>query len=185
MEGGHEHEHSHEGDASHDHAHPAASAAQGCGCCGECTGPGCGCCPGCPAEGAQDRAPAVASAAADESAWDGPAAMSWASSQDDPEAAFRAICAGEKTTGEPDTQAHWALPHHKHSGDPPNRKGVSSALGRLDQTDDLASKSAAQAHLEAHQRAMGDGGTDDHGGTGIFTAGAVERYRAALKGARA
>lgn len=104
----------------------------------------------------------VSNAAADESSWDGPAAMSWASSQDDPQAAFKAICAGEKTTGEPGTQAHWALPHHKHSGDPPNRKGVSSALGYLDSTQDLKSKSAAQSHLEAHQKAMGSGGSDDH-----------------------
>lgn len=111
---------------------------------------------------AEDPHAGISNAAADESSWDGPAAMSWASSQDDPEAAFRAICAGEKTTGEPDTQDHWALPHHKHAGDPPNRKGVSSALGYLGATKDLKSEAAARSHLEAHQKAMGgDGDADD------------------------
>ncbi len=106
------------------------------------------------------RAPGpISNSEADESAWDGDAAMSWAAGQDDPAAAYQAICAGEKTSGEPDQKQHWALPHHKHAGDPPNRKGVSSALGYMDRTQDLEDKAAAQAHLDAHQKAMG--GSDD------------------------
>jgi len=128
----------------------------------------------------------IRGAAVDESTWDGPAAMSWASSQDNPEAAFRAICAGEKTTGEPDTQAHWALPHHKQSGKPPNRAGVTAALGRLNQTDDLKSKSAAQAHLDAHKAAMG--GSDDTAGDSAepdLSGIDLEQIRSALRGATA
>lgn len=109
----------------------------------------------------------ISNADADEGAWDGPAAMSRAADADNPESAFRAICAGEKTTGEPDQEQHWALPHHANPGDPPNRKGVSSALGYLDRTEDLKDKAAAQAHLEAHQEAM-DGGSDDLSDTEIL-----------------
>ncbi|HEY6276017.1 MAG TPA: head maturation protease, ClpP-related [Streptosporangiaceae bacterium] len=100
-------------------------------------------------------------AAVDESAWDGPAAMSAASKADDPAAALSAICAG-KRDGDPATQAAHALPHHKHQGDPPNRAGVSAALGRIGGTQGLTNKAAAQAHLEAHRGAMGSGSTDDH-----------------------
>lgn len=124
---------------------------------------------------------ALRNAAADESAWDGPAAMSWASSQDNPESAFRSICAGEKTTGEPDTQDHWALPHHKHAGDPPNRKGVSSALGYLNATQDLKNKGAAEDHLKAHQAAMGGDGAEDHDDTDISGID-LEEFRAGLLG---
>jgi ATP-dependent protease ClpP protease subunit len=187
----HEHEHTHDGDASHRHSHdgdsgdggasdqagrrPAGAAEKSC----QDT-----------MDDARIREIAAAvvaeqlhvqNAAADESAWDGPAAMSWASGQDNPEAAFQAICAGEKTTGEPDTQAHWALPHHKHSGDPPNRSGVSSALGRLPQTQDLKSESAARSHLEAHQKAMGSASSDD---AHLDLSGVdPEEIRAALRGA--
>jgi ATP-dependent protease ClpP protease subunit len=103
--------------------------------------------------------PRPQNADADESAWDGPAAMSAASKADDPAAALNAICAG-KREGDPATQAAHALPHHKHQGAPPNRHGVSAALGRIDGTEGLTNKAAAEAHLKAHQAAMG-GGTDD------------------------
>lgn len=129
--GDHEHSHAHSGDADHGHSHAQARGRGG-----------------------------FRNADVDEGAWDGPAAMSRAAKADSPESAFRAICAGEKTTGEPDQEQHWALPHHSDPGDPPNRKGVSSALGYLDRTQDLKDKAAAQAHLEAHQKAMGDGSDD-------------------------
>jgi len=95
-------------------------------------------------------------AAVDETPWDGNAVYAAGSASSNPEAFFRAVCAGEKTVGNPDTQAHWALPHHKEPGAPPNRKGVSSALGYLPATHDLRDPAAARAHLEAHERAMGN-----------------------------
>lgn len=92
-------------------------------------------------------------AAADESAWDGSAAMSAAAGSDNPAAAYKAICAGRKA-GDPDLQSSWALPHHKHPGDAPNAAGVKNALGRLPQTQGLTNEAAAKAHLEAHMRAI-------------------------------
>lgn len=86
----------------------------------------------------------------DNSAWDASKAWAAGSASDNPEAFFRGICAGEKTTGKPDTQAHWALPHHYAPGDPPNAAGVRNSLSRLPQTDDLKNKSAAQKHLDGH-----------------------------------
>ena len=100
----------------------------------------------------------IAAAAADESAWDGNAAMAGCSSAAD----FRAICAGEHTAGDPDQRQHWALPHHKSPGAAPNRNGVNNALSRLPQTQDLKNRDAAQAHLKAHQSAMGGGSSDHH-----------------------
>lgn len=95
-------------------------------------------------------------AAADESAWSGPAAMSAASASADPAKALAAICAGRKD-GDPATQAAYALPHHTHPGAAPNRAGVTAALGRLGSTQGLTNKAAAEAHLKSHQDAMGSG----------------------------
>ncbi len=95
-------------------------------------------------------------ASVDNSAWDASKAWAAGAASDDPAAFYNAICAGKKA-GDPATQAAHALPHHYHPGDPPNRHGVSAALGRLPGTDGLTNKQAAQAHLEAHQGAMGSG----------------------------
>lgn len=88
----------------------------------------------------------------DDTPWDGPAAMSAAAKSDSPASALNAICAG-KRKGDPTTEAAHALPHHKHPGSPPNKAGVTAALGRLNQTQGLTNKSAAKAHLDAHARA--------------------------------
>jgi HK97 family phage prohead protease len=85
----------------------------------------------------------------DNSAWDGPAAMSAAASADDPAAALNAICAGKKE-GDPKTEAAHALPHHKAPGDPPNAAGVRNAEARISQTQGLTNEAAAQKHLDAH-----------------------------------
>lgn len=87
--------------------------------------------------------------AVDNTAWDGPAAMSRAAQSDEPAAAYRAICAGRRE-GDPAVQSTWALPHHKNPGDPPNAAGVRNSLSRLPQTDGLTNREAAQSHLEAH-----------------------------------
>jgi phage head maturation protease len=85
-------------------------------------------------------------ASVDNSEWDGNAAMSSAKTASD----YRAICAGERSAGEPDERAHWALPHHKSPGAPPNAAGVRNALARLAQTQGLKNAGAARSHLEAH-----------------------------------
>ena len=83
--------------------------------------------------------------------WDAAAAFAKCHSAGD----FRSICAGEHTSGDPDTQAHWALPHHNSPGGPPDKGGVSAALGRANQTEQLKNKDAALSHLRAHARALG------------------------------
>lgn len=90
----------------------------------------------------------------DNSAWDAGKAWAAGSNSDNPAQFFRGICAGEKTEGDPNTQAHWALPHHYHPGDAPNAAGVRNGLSRLPQTDGLKNKSAAQSHLESHMKAI-------------------------------
>jgi len=91
---------------------------------------------------------------ADNTPWDGGAAMSAAGQADDPATAFRAICAGEHSVGEPDQRQHWALPHHKAPGSPPNTAGVGQALARVNQTQDLKNPAAAKKHLQDHSDAI-------------------------------
>jgi HK97 family phage prohead protease len=81
--------------------------------------------------------------ASDTSDWDGNAAMTSATTAAD----YRAICAGERTTGEPDERSHWALPHHKSPGAPANAAGVRAARARFGQTEGLANREAARRHL--------------------------------------
>ena len=90
----------------------------------------------------------------DNSTWNASEAWANGSASDDPESFFRGICAGEKTTGKPDTQAHWALPHHYHPGDPPNAAGVRNSLARIGQTQGLVNKTAAQSHLDGHMETI-------------------------------
>jgi ATP-dependent protease ClpP protease subunit len=116
---------------------------------------------------APGQPPRVAAAAADESAWDAGKAWANGAASDDPAAFYNGICAGKKA-GDPATQGAHALPHHYHPGDAPNRHGVSAALGRIDSADGLTDKAAAQAHLDAHKAAMGDGGTSDSADLGWF-----------------
>lgn len=119
-------------------------------------------------------------ASVDNSPWD--AARAWAagSASDSPAVFFRGICAGEKTSGDPSTQAHWALPHHYHPGDPPNAAGVRNAMSRLPQTQGLANAEAAHSHLQAHMHAISPG---EH--TGMESAWDPEAFRKAFKEAMA
>ena len=83
-------------------------------------------------------------------AWDGAAAMRSCSSAAD----FRSIAFELSNDSDPDTAAHWALPHHNTPGAGPNPDGVSAALGRLNQTGTtVKSKDSIRSHLEAHQPA--------------------------------
>src|SRR5215813_1636965 len=97
-------------------------------------------------------------ASVDNSPWNADEAWHNGAVTDDPAAFYNGICAGKKA-GDPATQAAHALPHHYHPSDPPNRHGVSAALGRIGSTEGLTNEAAARAHLEAHQSAMGDGGS--------------------------
>jgi len=105
----------------------------------------------------------------DSSAWDGGAAMSAAVNSSNPASSLAAICAGRRS-GPADERGSYALPHHKRPGSPPNRNGVNNALARLSSTEGLTNKSAAEAHLKAHQKAWASesGSSDDHDHTTIF-----------------
>lgn len=85
---------------------------------------------------------------ADESAWDASKAMAAGARADNPAAFYRAICAGEKTTGDPATQAHWALPYRYTPDSPPNAAGVRNAMARLSQTKDLKDPEGTRKKLE-------------------------------------
>jgi ATP-dependent protease ClpP protease subunit len=84
-------------------------------------------------------------------AWDAADAMSTCHSAAD----FRHVCAGERSEGDPDTAAHWALPHHTSPSAGPDKGGVTAALARINQTQGLKNKDAALAHLKAHEEALG------------------------------
>lgn len=103
----------------------------------------------------------IMDASYDDSSWDGGAAMKAAGGA----SGFRAICAGRRD-GPADERGSWALPHHKHPGSPPNRAGVNNALSRLSGTEGLINKSAAEAHLRAHQKAWASEPSDSAGDEG-------------------
>ena len=110
--------------------------------------------PDCTAAGELAESPAhFRASSVDNSAWDGPAAMSGCTHSGTPASCFSSICAGKKS-GDTATQAAWALPHHKNPGGPPNAAGVSAALSRLPQTQGLTNAAAAKAHLQAHAHAI-------------------------------
>lgn len=80
--------------------------------------------------------------------WDGPAAMRTCNNAGD----FRSIAFEKANDSDPDTAAHWALPHHSRAHGPADDGGVSAALGRLNQTGPtVMSKESIRAHLERHQ----------------------------------
>lgn len=91
--------------------------------------------------------PGISNADVDNSAWD--AAKAWHNGRqsDNPSAFYGAICAGKKT-GDPDTQAAWALPYRYTPDSPPNAAGVRNALARLSQTQGLINKEEARTKLE-------------------------------------
>jgi ATP-dependent protease ClpP protease subunit len=88
-------------------------------------------------------------AAVDGSDWDASKAWAAGAASDDPAAFYRGICAGEKSDGDPSTQAHWALPYKYAPGDPPNAAAVKSALARLPHTQGLANEADARKTLQA------------------------------------
>ena len=85
----------------------------------------------------------------DDSPWDADKAWHNGAQAKDPEAFYRAICAGEKTDGDPGTQAHWALPYRYTPDSPPNAAAVRNCLARLPQTEGLKDPAAVKAGLHA------------------------------------
>jgi hypothetical protein len=91
-----------------------------------------------------------------EMAWDGDAALRTCSTA----AEFRKIAFERQNDSDPDTAAHWVLPHHPNpDGAPGNADpaGVTAALQALhgarsgSAPDLVQSVSAVEAHLQAHQ----------------------------------
>jgi hypothetical protein len=83
------------------------------------------------------RAHQTGERAVDNTAWDGPAAMSRCANSDTPASCYGSICAGKKA-GDSSLQSSWALPHHKNAGGPPNA-------------------AAARSHLQAHLASINAG----------------------------
>lgn len=110
--------------------------------------------------------------------WDAAAALAKCSSASD----YRSICAGERSSGDPATQAHWALPHHSSPGAGPDKGGVSAALGRWNQTEGLKNKEAALSHLKAHARSLGLPSGDNLGDIEVWNDQDITQMINALKG---
>lgn len=101
--------------------------------------------------------------------WNGDAAMRSCKSAAD----FRKIAFERDNDSDPDTAAHWALPHHPSPGAEADPGGVSAALGALNGArggaPDLKNEEAARKHLEAHQGTKhlpGEHDQSDHGRRG-------------------
>lgn len=103
--------------------------------------------PGQPMPGNRASKFPVLDAAVDSSPWDASKAWHNGSESDDPAAFYRGICAGRKS-GDPATQAAWALPYKYHPGDAPNAAGVRAALARLSSTQGLTNEAEARSKLE-------------------------------------
>jgi ATP-dependent protease ClpP protease subunit len=124
----------------------------------------------------------------DNSPWDSSKAWSAGAASDDPAAFYAGICAGEKA-GDKSTQAAWALPYRYAPGDPPNEKGVEAALAALNGArggvQGLTNEAEAKKTLQAAMKQVNpDWEPEDSTTASISAADALERYRAALKGAQ-
>ena len=141
----HGHEHTHDGDADHGHSHDTAPT------------------------GATTTTVLNADGV-DTSPWDASKAWHNGTQADDPAAFYAGICAG-KRSGDPSTQAAWALPYKYHPSDPPNAGGVRAALSRLSQTQGLINKAEATSTLEAAMKKVNpDWKPGDHIDGGLLSA---------------
>ena len=87
-----------------------------------------------------------------EAMWDGAAALRTCSTASQ----FRQIAFERNNDSDPDTAAHWALPHHPRPGAGPDSAGVAAALaalhgGRGGAPDLVQSAVTVEAHLQGHQ----------------------------------
>lgn len=85
----------------------------------------------------------------DNTPWDASRAWHNGTQASDPAAFYAAICAGEKTSGDPATQAHWALPYRYTPSSPPNAAAVRNCLARLNQVQDLKDPAGTKRKLQA------------------------------------
>lgn len=116
----------------------------------------------------------------DNSPWDASKAWAAGSASDDPAAFYKGICAGEKSDGDPSTQAHWALPYKYAPDDPPNAAAVKNALARLPQTQGLANADGAKKTLQAAMKVVNpDWEPEDSTDKSVFSQ-RLEQMRAAL-----
>lgn len=100
-----------------------------------------------PGEDSGKKAKVKGAKGIDNSEWNADKAWHAGAESDDPAAFYAAICAGRKD-GDPSEQSSWALPYRYSPSSPPNSAAVRNALARLDQTEGLTNKEAAQAKLE-------------------------------------
>lgn len=122
-------------------------------------------------------------ASVDTGEWDAGKAWANGAKSGDPEAFYRGICAGEKTTGDPGTQAHWALPYRYTPDSAPNAAGVRNAMARLDQTEDLKDKDAVRAKLQRLMKQVNpDYDPGDRVEQDVFASWDASVFRDALKG---
>lgn len=96
--------------------------------------------------------PGPQAASVDNSPWDASKAWAAGSAADNSESFFRGICAGHHTSGDPSTQAYWALPYRYTPGGAPNAGGVRAAWAALNGSRggvaDLADRAAAEAKVK-------------------------------------
>jgi len=103
--------------------------------------------------------------------WDGAAAMRACSTAAD----FRQIAFERSNDSDPDTAAHWTLPHHQRPGAGADSAGVAAALGALSGArggapDLKQSVETVRAHLQAHQA---ESSSDDDRGTDEAAASSI------------
>lgn len=121
------------------------------------------------------------SSGVDESPWDAAKAWHNGTQASDPEAFYKGICAGRKT-GDPTTQAAYALPYKYHPGDAPNAAGVRNALARLSQTQGLTNEAEAKATLEAAMKKINpDYSPGDHTDASLLSAVLVSALRGGVQ----
>ena len=128
-DGVHGHEHVHDSDNAHNHTHAEVGTVTG------------------------QAGAAVTNASVDGAAWDASKAWHNGAEADDPAAFYEGICAG-KRSGDPSTQAGWALPYKYHPSDSPNAAGVRAALARLSSTEGLINKSEAHDKLQGLMKSI-------------------------------
>ena len=123
----------------------------------------------------------------DNSPWDSSKAWAAGAASDDPAKFYAGICAGEKA-GDKSTQAAWALPYRYAPGDPPNAAGVRAGLAALGGArggvEGLTNEAEATRTLQAAMKVVNPDWEPEDSAANAFGADALERYRAALKGAQ-
>lgn len=145
-----------------------------------------------------DKALPVHHTATVDTAWDGPAAVK-AMPNDDTVLEYCHAWQSDEAASVPhregdddadDVKGNYKFPHHERKGGAANVRACSNGLGRLAGADIPESdRAGVEAHLRAHLKDAGQGdedkGADGHAHSDISAAHALERYRAALKGATA